>query len=181
MQSIDDILNFIKADGLNILELSRNTGISMHKLYKWRDNKGRPKYDDAQILADYIAKVQNFGQVAEPGMQYPNRNAEAQHTNSPINNRERELERALVEELRDKVKILQQHNEFLARNFEVSLQSIHQIGLAQLVHLKALEWYQADQAAKGDPKKTNAELQRVGNKIAELTGAGVKEGTPVRS
>lgn len=75
-----------------------------------------------------------------------------------------------IAELKDKVRLLEEHNGFLSRNFEVSLNSIAQSQHAQLAYQKALVWYQAHIVTKGDEKKTLAELGIVSNKVAEYAG-----------
>lgn len=52
MQQIDQVLKEIKKKKVNILELSRNTGIPSPRIYKWLSSKGKPKADDeSKILA----------------------------------------------------------------------------------------------------------------------------------
>lgn len=75
-----------------------------------------------------------------------------------------------IEGLKDKVRILEDHNSFLSRNFEVSLNSIAQSQHAQLAYQKALVWYQAHIVTKGDEKKILAELGIVSSKAAEYAG-----------
>lgn len=62
MQTVDEILKYIKQNGVNVSELSRNTGILAPRIYKWLEGKGRPKVEDAQKLNNWyrkLDKVQN--------------------------------------------------------------------------------------------------------------------------
>lgn len=103
------------------------------------------------------------------------------HPTSQVNEPEEDYEKLYVSELKDKIRILQEHNSFLARNFEVSLSAIHQTTVAQLAHQKALAWYQASTVAKGDPDRTEKEIVKLNNKVAEYAGVKSEKGNPVRS
>lgn len=56
MQNVDEILNAIKERNLNVSEISRNTGIPGTRIYKWLDNKGKPKGEDSKTLQDWAKK-----------------------------------------------------------------------------------------------------------------------------
>lgn len=83
-----------------------------------------------------------------------------------------------IQSLIDHKRILEEQNQFLRRNFELSLNSISTTQHALLVQLKTLAWYQADTLAGGDENKLNEELQRLGNKAAELAGVTEKTDSP---
>lgn len=100
------------------------------------------------------------------------------HNEPPV---KEDYEKLYLSELKDKIRILQDHNSFLARNFELSLSAIHQTTIAQLAHQKALAWYQASNVAKGDPEKTEKEIVKLNNKVAEFAGLKSEKGNPVHS
>ena len=80
--------------------------------------------------------------------------------------------------LEDTKRILEDQNQFLRRNFEVSLNSIAKSQDAVLLQLKTVAWFQADTRAEGDQRKVDEQLARMGNKANELAGISEKKDTP---
>lgn len=60
MQIIDRIREKMKANGVSVLILSKETGISPYKIYKWLDSKGKPKYEDTQLLEKWVSGKQEL-------------------------------------------------------------------------------------------------------------------------
>ena len=160
----DDIIRKRKADGLTAIELADLLQVSVANLYKWQ--KGARPTD----TEDYI-KIENW----------LNEKIENNSTSAKNAELDEDYEKLYISELKDKIRILQDHNSFLARNFEVSLSAIHQTTIAQLAHQKALAWYQASNVAKGDPEKTEKEIVKLNNKVAEFAGLKSEKGNPVHS
>lgn len=82
------------------------------------------------------------------------------------------------------IDILKEQNEFLRRNFEISLNSIAEGQQQAGVQLKALTWYSALVANSGDPKQAEKAMQEINNKMAWYAGVGgessnqTEEGSP---
>ena len=51
-----DILAEIKAVGVSLLKISKQTGIPVNRMYKWYEGKGSPKHEDVQILRQWLGK-----------------------------------------------------------------------------------------------------------------------------
>lgn len=55
MQSIDEILKFLKGSDVNIQKLSKESGIAADRLYSWRNQRGKPKTEDSEKLLKWAA------------------------------------------------------------------------------------------------------------------------------
>jgi transcriptional regulator with XRE-family HTH domain len=54
MQIIEAISKKIKEKGISVLRLSKETDIPATRLYKWLDNKAKPKYEDITKLEKWL-------------------------------------------------------------------------------------------------------------------------------
>lgn len=78
MQKTSEILEKIKSQRLNILEVSRQSGIKSARLYKWLDGIGSPKVEDSERLKEWAGKfleqvpreALNGSTVNDPGITY---------------------------------------------------------------------------------------------------------------
>jgi hypothetical protein len=61
LQNVEDILKIIKDQRLNVLEISRKSGIPSSRIYKWLDGKGNPKTEDSEKLQNWA--VSNLEEV----------------------------------------------------------------------------------------------------------------------
>jgi transcriptional regulator with XRE-family HTH domain len=50
------ILDEIKAKGVSVLTISKETGIPANRMYKWYEGKGSPKHEDVQKLRKWLGK-----------------------------------------------------------------------------------------------------------------------------
>lgn len=80
----------MKATGVSVLILSKETGISPYKIYKWLDSKGKPKYEDTQVLEKWVSGTQEL---------VPERNGFTNH----ITTKNPDLTPGLVESLRETI------------------------------------------------------------------------------
>lgn len=80
-----------------------------------------------------------------------------------------------LESLKEQKRILEEQNQFLRRNFEVSLNSIAEVQQASLVHIKALAWYSASVQVGENETRTVKELTKINSKVSEYLAAGVKK------
>ena len=80
-----------------------------------------------------------------------------------------------LESLKEQKRILEEQNQFLRRNFEVSLNSIAEVQQVEIAHLKALAWYSASVQAGENDQKTNKELVKINTRIGEYLQASVKK------
>lgn len=87
-----------------------------------------------------------------------------------------ELAKMYIESLKEQKRILEVQNDFLRRNFEVSLNSIAEGQHASFAQLRALGWYQAVLANDGDEKKAEAAIAAMSNKAAWFAGITVQAG-----
>jgi hypothetical protein len=76
---------------------------------------------------------------------------------------------------KDLIQVLKDQNEFLRRNFELSLISIVEGQQQNGIQLKALTWYSALVANKGDQAKADQDILKIHNRIAAYEGVGDEE------
>ena len=80
-----------------------------------------------------------------------------------------------LQSLLEQKRILEEQNQFLRRNFEVSLSSIAEVQQVEIAHLKALAWYSASVQSGENDQKTNKELVKINTRIGEYLQASVKK------
>lgn len=56
MQTIEEILDFIKRKSVNLKKVSEESGISYDKLASWRQERGKPKVEDTETLLEWWKK-----------------------------------------------------------------------------------------------------------------------------
>lgn len=92
--------------------------------------------------------------------------------NVPRSTLENNPQNAGVVPAHELIEVLKEQNEFLRRNFEISLGAISE-GQQQVgIQLKALTWYSALVANKGDQKKADKAISEIHNRIAFYEGVG---------
>lgn len=79
-----------------------------------------------------------------------------------------------IQSLIDQTKILLEQNDFLRRNFEISLNSIAVGQHAASAQLKTLMWFQAHIQAGGDQRKTEKVMDTLSSKLAEYSSVSAK-------
>lgn len=85
MQIIDQIRVEIAKKSYTVLKLSNETGIPSARIYKWLDNKGKPKVEDAKLLEEWLTKVEKVPQsMVQPGT--------PDSLNPAVNTRDREID-----------------------------------------------------------------------------------------
>jgi ethanolamine utilization protein EutP (predicted NTPase) len=89
-QIIDDLIKKIKLSKISVLKLSKQIDIPAYRIYKWIDKKAQPKHDDVMKIEKWL----NNGR------------AEIISEKSVVDN-------SLIQALRDQIKTLEKHNEFL--------------------------------------------------------------------
>jgi len=80
-----------------------------------------------------------------------------------------------LESLKEQKRILEEQNQFLRRNFEVSLSSIAEAQQIEIAHLKALSWYSAHVQAGENDQKTNKELAKINTRVGEFLQVTAKK------
>lgn len=116
MDLMEEILKIINQKGLNVLEFARKTGISSDKIYKWRRGEGKPKYEDAQILAKYLNLKLEETPKPEP-----------EHENKSLS-----LTDQLIKVM---IGVMERQNEILRENKEVYLEKVNTIS----IHIEAIK------------------------------------------
>lgn len=152
MQTIEEILKSIKEKNLNISEISRKTGIPGTRIYKWLDNKGKPKVDDSEKIKEWAKN--NLDKVPH-------------ETNSkeviPTNGKDEFLVKYL-HMLEDDKKYFQ----------DLVKTNLSMLAIAQQVsraHAQTLLHNEAYKAANGDKKKFDRELARLNKIVASYIPA----------
>lgn len=51
-----DIIDEIRAKGVSVLKISKETGIPANRMYKWYEGKGSPKHEDVLILRKWLGQ-----------------------------------------------------------------------------------------------------------------------------
>lgn len=60
-KSIEDFLKTLNKMGINMEEVSKQSGISKHSLSDWRNNNSTPKRQNLKKLRDYALDLLNTG------------------------------------------------------------------------------------------------------------------------
>jgi hypothetical protein len=55
LQLIEQIQKKLTEESKSVLKMSNETGISAYKIYKWLDQKGKPKHEDAKKLEEWLS------------------------------------------------------------------------------------------------------------------------------
>lgn len=145
-------------DELFISRLSKYTGIQEADLLD-------TKLTEENINVENIEKVFHGTHSLNAGKNQPD-------IRVPEKKEPESLQELYTRSLQDQISILKEQNNFLRRNFEVSLNSIALATHATNAQLKTLTWFQANIQSGGDPKKTAKVMDTLNSKMAEYTAVG---------
>lgn len=142
--------------GIKVPALSDQTGIPKDRVYAWYRDNTSPKTEDAIILENWL------------------------NEEKPSNNEDNRLHNDIPKHsgyvpANDLIEVLKEQNEFLRRNFEVSLNSIAEGQQQAGNQIKALSWFSALSANSGDEKKAEEAMLKINNRIAFYEGVTGEE------
>lgn len=135
-------------------ELSAKTGIPRDRIAKWEQGKGSPKAEDFTLIQKLLGE-------------------EVPAVNPPETKADYLPE--YIQSILEQKRILEEQNQFLRRNFEVSLSSIAEAQQVGVAHLKALAWYSASVQAGENEQETNKELIKINTRVGEYLLATVRK------
>jgi len=158
--------------------MASKIAISLGQSYSMRqyqrvENGEFPKYKGEVVKAiDTILGTSVYDMIYDinvPREPVPPRNRDYQaHT-------ENDFLHEYLESLKEQKRILEEQNQFLRRNFEISLSSIAEAQQIEIAHLKALSWYSAHVQAGENDQQTNKELAKINTRVGEFLQVTAKK------
>lgn len=167
MRKIEKILTYIENHGIAEAQFERRAGISNGYL---RNTLSR----GADVTQKILDRIKNSNPLDYYGI-FPEEKgsvkevAKAQAEDNP------EYLKLYIQSILEQKRILEDQNQFLRRNFEVSLSSIAEAQQIEIAHLKALSWYSASVQSGQNEGKTNKELVKINTRVGEYLLATVKK------
>lgn len=133
---------------------------------------------DLPITKKILDKVVDFSGRREDFILYgtivPHENS-APDTNTQTVTLKSDYHTLYLDSLLEQKRILEEQNQFLRRNFEVSLNSIAEAQQIEIAHLKALSWYSAHVRAGENDQQTTKELMKINMRVGEILTTTVKK------
>lgn len=141
--------------GLSVLELAEVLDIPADRIYKWDQGKSAPKFEDRAKVDKWLA----------------GKNFQLEKTVEPKKGQQNSLGQVPAEEL---IQVLKEHNEFLRRNFELSLAGISVQAASILAYVSTSLELDNERAAAGDADKLQQLKSDTGRRIGEKMVVGQK-------
>lgn len=151
-------------EGITVEAIER-IKLSMRILNEWPHGKEK--------IEEYIKKIEKE-QLAEEELEDMTVKEDVQPFTRNKSNQDSILN-LYIDSLQEQKRILEVQNDFLRRNFEISLNSIAEGQQASFAQLRAMGWYQALVANGGDEKKAEAAMAAMSSKAAWFGGIASQE------
>lgn len=140
--------------GLSVLELADILKIPADRIYKWDQGKSAPRFEDRQKVEQWLAG-KNFQQ------EEPRTTQEAPKSPGYV-------------PASDLIQLLKEQNDFLRRNFELSLAGISIQAASILAHVATSLEKDDEREAKGDSEKLRQLQSDTDRRIGEKMVVGAK-------
>lgn len=154
-EETDKLLKSLKGAGYERSAIEEKLSLSRNAISQAQSRGGNRKlYSSIKVLSDSILRnANNLGSETQNKAQ-----------------EDPQLQAGVVP-AKDLIEVLKEQNAFLRRNFEVSLNAISEGQQTTRIQLKALTWYSALTANKGDQKAADRDLEGIYSKIAFFEGS----------
>lgn len=141
--------------GLSVLELAEVLDIPADRIYKWDQGKSAPKFEDRAKVDKWLA----------------GKNFQQEKPVEPKKGQQNSLGQVPAEEL---IQVLKEHNEFLRRNFELSLTGISVQAASILAYVSTSLELDNEREAAGNADKLQQLKSDTGRRIGEKMVVGQK-------